>query len=266
MTNQKFKYQAGCSLLILVIFFNSSLSTQASERSHFVANSFLPSQRQENAITQNLSALELFRKVYENRYTWDNQFPGYTAVVEIKQGNNKYNGNVRVNSDLNVEVTGIDNEQASQTVKNQLLMIAIHRRQTPFAVAHKNKTFKFGTAKNPGVVEILEAGGKTPARYQIASNQIVRVSRLLGPHNVVVKTLDTEVTPAGYIATQYHSTFYDAKSDRLVGEEIYTDTYKEVDNYYLLTRQVIQSNENGNESVVELNFKQIKLMPSTSNN
>lgn len=31
-------------------------------------------------------ARDLFRAAYENRYTWDSDFPGYVADVELRQG------------------------------------------------------------------------------------------------------------------------------------------------------------------------------------
>ena len=37
-------------------------------------------------MTEHKSARELFQAAYENRYTWDKNFPGYSADIEIKQG------------------------------------------------------------------------------------------------------------------------------------------------------------------------------------
>ncbi len=222
------------------------------------------SEAPKNAVTPNPSALELFRNVYESRYTWNDQFPGYTAAVEFKQGKDKHQGFIRVNPDLSVEVTGIKDKETSQTVKNQLLMLAIHRRRTPFEVTHKNKVFKYGVATKPGVVEIIADSGKTEDRYQIANNQIVQVSRLLGPHAVVVKTLDTEVNSEGYIATQYQSTFQDPQTKQIIGSETSSDTYEKVGDYYLPIHQVIQYTEDGDKFETQLDFTQVKLMQPKS--
>ena len=257
---KQLKYQIGCSLITVLVLSGFTPKLKAIETSPYFTNSLLLAEKPENNVTQNVSALEIFRKAYKNRYTWNDQFPGYTAAVEFKQGKDKYNGNISVSPDLSVEVTGINDEEASQTIKNQLLMLAVHRHRTPFEVAHKDKVFKFGTATKAEIVEIIEDGGKAKARYQLVNNQVIEVNRLLGPHAVVVKTLDTETTPEGYIATQYQSTFHDAKTNRLIGEEISSDTYKKVGNYYLPTRQVIQHTEGGNTFAAEFNFTQIKLM------
>ncbi len=262
MLNQ-LKYQIGYSLSIVLILSSFHLRVEALDRSRFTNNPLVVSQQNSTAV--DLSAQKLFRNAYENRYTWNNQFPGYTAVVDFKQGKSKYTGSVRVNPDLSVEVTGIEDEETTQTVKNQLLMLAVHRRRTPFEVTHKNKTFKFYSASKSGVREVIEEGGKSAARYQIADNQIIQVSRLLGPHAVVVKTLDTEATPEGYIATKYQSTFHDAKTNKLIGSETSSDSYKKVGNYYLPIRQVVEHTEDGDRFEAQFEFTQVKLMQPESN-
>ncbi len=109
-----------------------------------------------DSLTSAISARDLFRSAYQNRYTWNSEFPGYTAIVEIKQGEENYKGRIRLNPDLSVEVTGIDNKDARQAVENQLAMIAVHRRQVPFEIAHKNSTFKLGATDRTGAVEIFQ--------------------------------------------------------------------------------------------------------------
>lgn len=251
---QQLKYQVGCSVSVVLILSSFHLRVEALDRARFTNNPLVISQT-----AVELSAQETFRNAYQNRYTWDDKFPGYTAVVDFKQGKDKYTGSVRVNPDLSVEVTGIQEKEASQTIKNQLLMLAVHRKRSPFEVTHKNKTFKFDSANKSGVMEIVEEGGKAAARYQVANNQIVQVSRLLGPHAVVVKTLETQTTPEGYIATQYQSTFRDAKTNQLIGSEISSDSYKKVGNYYLPTRQVVEHTEDGSKFEAQFDFTQIKL-------
>jgi hypothetical protein len=156
-------------------------------------------------LTSAISARNLFRSAYQNRYTWDSQFPGYTATVEIRQGEDNYQGRIRLNPDLSVEVTGIDDQNARQVVENQLAMIAIHRRQVPFEVAHKNSTFKLGATDRTGAVEIFQQAENTKANFKVFRPQILQVNRNLGSHSVTVDTLDTELTPEGYLATHYRT-------------------------------------------------------------
>ncbi|HEY9797918.1 MAG TPA: DUF3386 family protein, partial [Leptolyngbyaceae cyanobacterium] len=95
-------------------------------------------------MTEQQSARDLFRAAYENRYTWDENFPGYSADVEIKQGDEVYTGKARINSDLSVEVTGIEDEKVQESVYNQMRDIVTHRKRSSFEKAHGKSEFNLG--------------------------------------------------------------------------------------------------------------------------
>ncbi|MEL7246662.1 MAG: DUF3386 family protein, partial [Cyanobacteria bacterium J06573_2] len=40
------------------------------------------------------TAQELFKAAYESRYTWDADFPGYSADVQLIQGEETYTGKI----------------------------------------------------------------------------------------------------------------------------------------------------------------------------
>jgi isocitrate dehydrogenase len=213
-----------------------------------------------NSSVPSVSASEMFRKAYENRYSWDSDFPGYTATVAVKLDKEEYKGQVRIKPDLSIEVTGIDNKDASQAVKDQLTMIAIHRRKVPFAVAHKGNRFKFGSTDKNGFVEIFQEG-KVKARYKVSENQLMQVNRLLGDTAVTVDVQDSEQTPKGYLATKYKTTFYDSQYKAAMGTQEDEDSYKEIAGYYLLTRKAVrQIDEKGQETASEMNFTNISLL------
>lgn len=223
-------------------------------------------QQNSNPSISNISARELFRKAYENRYTWNPQFPGYTATVEVGQGKENYRGRVRLNADLSVEVTGIDNKDARQMIENQLRMIAIHRRQVPFEAEHKNNIFKLGTTDKNGAVEIMAQGNRTEASYKVLNQQIVQVNRLLGPHSVTVNVVDSQIVPEGYLATQYQTIVREPQTKQIVGRQESKDTYKKIGDYHILSRQVIQNVEQGQSSTTELQFTDINLISAKTTN
>jgi hypothetical protein len=210
-----------------------------------------------DSLTSAISARNLFRSAYQNRYTWNSQFPGYTATVEIREGKDNYQGRIRLKPDLSVEVTGIDDQNARQAVENQLAMIAIHRRQVPFEVAHKNSTFKLGATDRTGAVEIFQQAENTKANFKVLRQQILQVNRNLGSHFVTVDTLDTELTPEGYLATHYRTIFRNPQDNQVAGEMESKDTYKKIGGYYVLTRQIINMSEQGKQTTTELNFSDI---------
>ena len=205
------------------------------------------------------SAREVFRTAYENRYTWNKQFPGYTATVEFKQGKENNRGHVRINPDLSVEVSGVNSEDARQ-IDSQLRMIIVHRRQVPFEVAHKNQTYQFGATDKTGAVEIFEQGDTTDSHYKVFHQQLTQVNRTLGQMAVTVNLLDSLVTPEGYLATRYRTIFRQPETAQVLGEQESQDTYNKVGGYYLLTRQVIHDFESGKQTAVEIDFTDIKLL------
>ena len=72
--------------------------------------------QKERFMTEPANARDLFRAAYEHRYTWDANFPGYSADIELKQGDEVYTGHVAIKPDMTVEVSGIADEEVQQSV------------------------------------------------------------------------------------------------------------------------------------------------------
>ncbi len=258
-------WRLGISVITLTACLSFGSQTMAQLSSHDSA--VLLSENTNNSSTSTTSAHELFRQAYENRYTWNPQFPGYTAAVEFKYGQESHKGNIRVNPDMTVEVTGINDKVARQNVENSLRMMVVHRRRMPFDEAHKNKTFKLGPSNKNGIVEILEEqGDKTEASYKIFREQLIQVNRILGNSAVTVDTLETEKTPSGYLATRYRTTSRQPQTKQVIGEEESVDTYKKIGDYYLLSQQVLRAFEQGRlTDTAEINFTDIRLLSNNRN-
>ena len=244
-------------LAVIVALVGSNLGNQTKAQTLHSTNTVLLSQKTDNT-SSTISVRDIFRNAYENRYTWDPQFPGYTAAVEIRQGKENYRGYIRLNPDLSVKVTSISNEDARQSVEDQLGMVAVHRRRVPFEVAHKNSIFRFGTTDKDGAVEIFQQGDKTEAHYKVFRQQIKQVNRILGPHAVIVDTLNTQVTPEGYLPTRYQTMFRDTQTKEVLEEMESEDTYKKIGGYYVLSRQVTHISKQGERTTTELNFTDIQ--------
>lgn len=206
-------------------------------------------------------ARNLFQTAYENRYTWDENFPGYTAQLELRQGNEVYRGKVRVNWDLNLEVTGIQDEKVQESVYNQLRDIITHRKRTTFDKAHGKNTFNLGQEDPTGAKEILVEGDAMGSNYKVRGQEICQVSRVMGPIAFTINTQESLVTEDGYISAKYNAVFRNAKTNELKGKRDFTETYEKIGNYYLPTRQVIEAIDPGGEkSTTEFNFTNIQLL------
>jgi hypothetical protein len=211
-------------------------------------------------MTEQTSARELFRSAYENRYTWDEHFPGYSADVEIKQGDEVYKGKVRINGDLTVEITGIEDEKVYESVYNQMRDIVTHRKRSQFEKAHGKNEFSLGEADTTGAVEILVKGDAMGSNYKVRGTEICQVSRVMGPMAFTINTNESLDTGEGYVSTGYNAIFRDAKTGNLKAKREFEETYEKVGNYYVMTRQVVHAIDGDQRITTEFNFSNIKLL------
>ena len=211
-------------------------------------------------MTDPKSAREMFQAAYEHRYTWDENFPGYSADVEIKQGDEVYSGKVRVNGDLSVEVTGIEDEKVQESVYNQMRDIVTHRKRSSFEKAHGKNEFNLGEEDSTGAVEILVKGDAMGSNYKIRGTEICQVSRVMGPMAFTINTKESLDTGEGYVSTGYNAIFRNSKTGDLMGKREFEDTFEKVGDYYVMTRQVVHALEGEGRTTTQFNFSNIKLL------
>jgi Protein of unknown function (DUF3386) len=209
-------------------------------------------------MTEQTRARDLFRAAYENRYTWDKNFPGYTANITLKRGDEAIAGKARVNPDLKAEVFDVADEQAKKEIHNQLWEIAIHRIRRTFEETHGNNTFSFGDTDETGAVEILMGGKAAGDRYKIRNNEVCLVHRHIHGVVVTINTFSSHDTGEGYLSHRYDSIYRDPQTGELKGgKSEFEDNYEKVGDYYILTRRVIRSEDGGS---TEYGFSKIELL------
>jgi hypothetical protein len=215
-------------------------------------------------MTEQKSARELFRAAYENRYTWDENFPGYSADIEIKQGDEVYTGNIRINRDFSVEVSGIEDEKVQESVYNQVRDIVTHRKRSSFEQAHGKNEFSLGEEDSTGAVEILVKGDAMGSNYKVRGTEICQVSRVMGPMAFTINTAKSLDTGEGYVSEGYNAIFRSSKTNELKAKREFEDIYEKVGDYYVMTRQVVHAIEGDQRITTEFNFSNIKLLePAT---
>lgn len=190
-------------------------------------------------------ARDIFRRAYESRYTWDKQFPGYSAEVSVRYGKELYHGVVYINPDLSVKTTGINNEEVRQLVENQLKMVATHRRRVPFETRHGSSTFELESTDNTGAAKIRQVGGGMGSHYKVQEQKITQVNRTQGDVAIAVDTLGFIKPPEGYLATHFRTTFRNAKTGKVLEVEEVSDNYDKIGKYYLLSQRVIRTSQPG---------------------
>lgn len=211
-------------------------------------------------MTETASARDLFQSAYENRYTWDETFPGYTADVELKQGEEVYTGKIRINPDLSVEVSEIEDPEVQESLYTQLRDVVTHRKRTPFDKAHGANRFSLGETDKSGAVEILVEGDAMGSNYRVRDNQISLVSRVMGRMAFTIHHKASLDTGSGYVSSNYTAVFRNPQTQQVLRQMEFEDTYEPVGDHYLMTRQVIHTHAEEQTTTTEINFSNIALL------
>ena len=215
-------------------------------------------------MTEQTTAREKFRAAYENRYTWNQNFPGYSADIQLTQGDEVYTGKVRINRDLSVEVTGIEDEKVQESVYTQLRDVVTHRKRSAFEQSHGKNEFNFGKTDETGAVEILVKGDSMGSNYKVRDTEICQVSRVMGRMAFVIDTHESMDTGEGYVASRYDAVFRNPQTDEVTSVLKFEETYEKVGDYYVLSKQVVQQYKQGERITTEFNFSNVKLLePAT---
>ncbi len=215
-------------------------------------------------MTEQTTAREKFRAAYENRYTWNEKIPGYSADIQLTQGDEVYTGKVRINRDLSVEVTGIEDEKVQESVYTQLRDVVTHRKRSAFEQSHGKNEFNFGNTDETGAVEILVKGDSMGSNYKVRDTEICQVSRVMGRMAFVIDTHESMDTGEGYVASRYDAVFRNPQTNEVTSVLKFEETYEKVGDYYVLSKQVVQQYKQGERIDTEFNFSNVKLLePAT---
>lgn len=185
-------------------------------------------------------AAELFRDAYRQRYTWDESFPGYTAMVLVEANGATEEGMVLVEPDLNVSVFDIADDDLRDFIKGQVQMETIHRRRLPFDAVHGNNQFQLDGIDESGAAIVREIGDESDSSYKVKDGTIAQVNRVLQGIAVTVDTLDAERTDEGTLVGRFQTEFRDPDSGTVLEREETRDRHEKIGQYYLLTQRTIE--------------------------
>ncbi len=207
---------------------------------------------------RDVSARDLVKAAYENRYTWDKDFPGYTTDVTLKLGDDTFQGTAKVNPDLSAEVFDIEGEEAHKIIKNQLWEVAIHRVSRPFEKSHGENTFTVEGNDDDGALKIAVGGKAEGDAYKIKDNEFTMVHRHIHGVVVTINTGSSYDTGKGYLSRTYDSVYHDPKTGELKqGRSEFTDDYTEVGGYTILAKRTVTSADG---PTMEITFSDIELL------
>ncbi|MBE9250276.1 DUF3386 domain-containing protein [Dolichospermum sp. LEGE 00240] len=211
-------------------------------------------------VTQ-ISAQELFQAAYQNRYTWDENFPGYTADITYKYDGQVITGQVRIDANMKAEVLNVEDEAAKKAIHGQAWEIAVHRVRRAFEQTHGANTFRYGSTEANGAVEIFVGGKSEGDKYKVRNNEVCHVHRLIHGTFVTIDTFSSHDTGEGYLSHTYNSVYHDPETGaQKGGKSDFTDEYEKVGNYYILNRREIRTEIAERISIQDFIFSNIELL------
>ncbi|MDB9449055.1 DUF3386 domain-containing protein [Dolichospermum circinale] len=211
-------------------------------------------------VTQ-ISAQELFQAAYQNRYTWDGNFPGYTADITYKYDDQVIKGQVVIDANMKAEVLNVEDEAAKKAIHGQAWEIAVHRVRRAFEQTHGANTFRPGETDATGAVEIFVGGKSEGDKYKVRNNEVCHVHRLIHGTFVTIDTFSRHDTGEGYLSHTYNSVYHDPETGaQKGGKSDFTDEYEKVGNYYILNRREIRTEIAERISIQDFIFSNIELL------
>mgnify|MGYP002880753128 CR=1 FL=1 len=167
----------------------------------------------------------VFKAAYENRYTWDSNFPGYEGRCSWEYGKKEIQGTFTLGSDLKATVKKIDDNEIHKAISSQLWEVAIHRVGRSFEQTHGKNTFSFGDTNEIGLE--IKVGGKNEGdSYRVKNDVVTMVNRHIHGNLIVIVTKDVIHTGNGYLSKSYSSQYIDPISKKKLKEKsFYNDEF-----------------------------------------
>ncbi|MBS3026785.1 MAG: DUF3386 domain-containing protein [Dolichospermum sp. DET50] len=210
------------------------------------------------------TAETLFQTAHESRYTWDENFPGYAADVQLLQEGEVYTGKIQIDRNLNVEITGVANPQIEAGIDIQLQEIVTRCQRSNFQTAYGQHEFSLGETAETDAVTVFVKSETTDSCYNIHNQKIYQEIRVIGRMALEINSGEFLDTDSGYLPSAYHVVFRNSQTSDVNSILKFTDTYQKFGDYYILTKQVVAEYENGKietpQSITEFVYSNIQLL------
>ncbi len=167
----------------------------------------------------------LFKSAYENRYTWESDFPGYEGKCSWTDGEREIKGSFCLGQDLKATITEIDDEEIHKAISSQLWEVAIHRVRRSFEQTHGKNTFTLGDTNEVGS-EILVGGKNEGDKYRVKNNVVTMVYRHIHGNLITILTEEVTHTGNGYLSKIYSSQYLNPITKKALKEKsFYKDDF-----------------------------------------
>jgi len=210
-----------------------------------------------------INCKEIFKKAYENRYTWKNNFNGYQGKCIFLTNNNIHKGNFVLGKDFKPNIQKIEDVKVVKSIASQLFEVCIHRVKREFESVHSENNFNF-LKKSENGIEMIVSGKNKGDRYRVKNNCINMVYRKI--HGIIIEIFVEEFldTGIGFLSKKYSSQqinpdTLETNSKNLEYEDEFVNMGK--DDYWILKSRTIKYlNQNQEEEIQKFVFEELSLL------
>ena len=210
-----------------------------------------------------INCKEIFKKAYENRYTWNNKFNGYKGKCIFFINNNIYEGKFLLGKDFKPNIQKIDDEKIVRIIGSQLFEVCIHRVKREFESVHSENNFNLLKNSESGI-EMSVSGKNQGDKYRVKNNCINMVYRKI--HGTIIEIFVEEFlnTGVGSLSKKYSSQSIDPDTLKTKSQKLeYEDEFKNIDegdHWILNSRTIKYLNQNQEEEIQKFVFEDLSLL------
>ena len=210
-----------------------------------------------------INCKEIFRKAYENRYTWKNEFNGYKGKCIFFINKNIHEGEFTLGKDFKPNIQNIEDMKIVKSISSQLFEVCIHRVKREFKSVHSENNFNLLKNSDSGI-EMSVSGKNQGDKYRVKNDCINMVYRKI--HGTIIEIFVEEFldTGIGSLSKKYSSQSIDpdtlkAKSQKLEYEDEFINIDEE-DHWILNSRTIKYLNQNQEEEIQKFVFEDLRLL------
>jgi len=210
-----------------------------------------------------INCKEIFKKAYENRYTWKNDFLGYQGKCIFLNKNNIHEGDFILGKDFKPNIQKIDDAQIVKIISSQLFEVCIHRVKREFKSVHSENNFNLLKNSESGI-EMSVSGKNQGDKYRVKNDCINMVYRKI--HGTIIEIFVEEFldTGLGPLSKKYSSQSIDPETKKAKSQKLeYVDEFTNIgeeDCWILNSRTIKYLIQNQEEEIQKFVFEDLSLL------
>jgi len=214
-------------------------------------------------IIREINCKEIFKKAYENRYTWKNEFNGYKGKCIFFNNNNIHEGEFILGKDFKPNIQKIENEKIVKSISSQLFEVCIHRVKREFKSIHSENSFNLLKNSQSGI-EMSVSGKNQGDKYRVKNDCINMVYRKIHGNIIEIFVEEFLDTGIGSLSKKYSSQTIDPETLKPKSQKLeYVDEFTNIgeEDYWILNSRTIKYlNQNQEEETQKFVFEDLSLL------